>query len=311
MYHLRLYQPSDRSLWNAFLAKAKNATFLFHRDFMEYHSDRFTDHSLLIFQGEQLVGLLPATTKDEILYSHQGLTYGGIIVEQKCKLEAFLAIFDTVVSYAKAKFRSVYFKTLPAIYAQLPSDELLYALFLHNAKLVRRDTLSVIDYRNPLQISSKRHYEIQKGIKSGIQVAQKQDFTEFWNEVLIPNLKEKHGTLPVHSLDEITLLKSRFPKNIAQYNAYYKGQIVAGATLFITESVVHVQYISSNSLRSTTGALDYLFSYLIDFYKDKALYFDFGISNENQGRDLNNGLLFWKESFGARTITQDFYSLDL
>jgi hypothetical protein len=43
-------------------------------------------------------------------------------------------------------------------------------------------------------------------------------------------------------------------------------------------------------------------------FKNKR-FFDFGISNENQGRKLNNGLSYWKESFGASTIIQDFYEV--
>ena len=39
--------------------------------------------------------------------------------------------------------------------------------------------------------------------------------------------------------------------------------------------------------------------------------FDFGISNENQGKHINEGLNYWKEGFGARTITQDFYDINL
>ena len=37
----------------------------------------------------------------------------------------------------------------------------------------------------------------------------------------------------------------------------------------------------------------------------------FGTSNENQGKHINEGLNFWKEGFGARTITQDFHEIDL
>ena len=38
-------------------------------------------------------------------------------------------------------------------------------------------------------------------------------------------------------------------------------------------------------------------------------FFDFGISNEAQGRKLNQGLSYWKESFGASTIVHDFYEV--
>ena len=45
-----------------------------------------------------------------------------------------------------------------------------------------------------------------------------------------------------------------------------------------------------------------------DVYKNKK-FFDFGISNENEGKIINKGLLKWKESFGARAIVHDFYEV--
>jgi hypothetical protein len=39
-------------------------------------------------------------------------------------------------------------------------------------------------------------------------------------------------------------------------------------------------------------------------------FFDFGISNEAGGKKLNNGLSYWKESFGAGTIIHDFYEVE-
>ena len=47
---------------------------------------------------------------------------------------------------------------------------------------------------------------------NGLVVKEENDFTSFWNELLIPNLKERYNTKPVHSLFEITYLKSKFPK---------------------------------------------------------------------------------------------------
>ena len=81
-------------MWNDFVANAKNATFLFHRDFMEYHSDRFQDFSLLVLdEKENIKAILPANISANKVYSHQGLTYGGIVIDSKIKLEKFLSIY--------------------------------------------------------------------------------------------------------------------------------------------------------------------------------------------------------------------------
>ena len=82
-YTVKKYTENDYAIWNDFIEHAKNATFLFHRDFMEYHKDRFEDYSLLVFDGEKLVAVLPANKNGETLYSHQGLTYGGLVYSDK------------------------------------------------------------------------------------------------------------------------------------------------------------------------------------------------------------------------------------
>lgn len=310
-YSVRTYTSDDFDLWNGFIAKAKNSTFLFHRNFMEYHKDRFEDFSLLVFDDKKLVAVLPANKVGEELHSHQGLTYGGIVINEFIKLGEFVEMFESIYIFLKQHFTKVIFKEIPKIYNKNFSDELLYVLFLKNARLTRRDTLSVIDYQFDFEISQKRKYEIRKGEKHQLEIKESQNFSEFWNELLIPNLHEKYNTKPVHSLEDIILLHNFFSKNIRQFNAYFEGKIVAGTTVFETDNVVHIQYIASNELRNKTGGLDYLFDFLIKKYAAEKRYFDFGTSNENNGRTLNEGLLYWKESFGAKIVVQDFYELDL
>ena len=77
---------STRKAWDAFAAASRNGTFLFRRDFMEYHSDRFEDASLLIYDGNKLLGLLPANRSRRdaaTVESHGGLTYGGLLLGDK------------------------------------------------------------------------------------------------------------------------------------------------------------------------------------------------------------------------------------
>ena len=80
-------------------------------------------------------------------------------------------------------------------------------------------------------------------------------------------------------------------------------------TIFETKNVAHAQYIAGNADKGSLGSVDFLYHYLLtSVFKDKR-YFDFGISNENQGKNLNKGLSYWKESFGANTVIQDFYEV--
>ncbi len=310
-YTIRHYTVADFGLWNDFIANAKNASFLFHRNFMEYHKNRFEDYSLMVFEDTQLLAVLPANKIADQLHSHSGLTYGGIVIDENLKLQVFLEIFKEICEFLKPNFNKVFFKVIPSIYNTHFSDELLYALFLNHAKLIRRDTLAVIDNSIAPNISQKRKYEIRKGTKHHLEIRQTDDFSAFWNRILIPTLQEKHQAQPVHSLEEVQKLHQFFPNNIKQYDVYYEGEIVAGTTVFETDNVVHIQYIGSNNLRGKLGSVDYLFDYLIAKYASQKKYFDFGTSNEQQGRVLNEGLSYWKESFGAKPLVQDFYELDL
>lgn len=309
-YTVRLYQENDYGNWNAFIGQAKNATFLFHRDFMEYHNDRFLDYSLIVLDGEKWVAVLPANLVGNQVFSHQGLTYGGLVYNEKLKLASVIEIFKNILSFLNEnKIEKLQVKLIPSIYHQKPAEELNYALFLVEAHLIRRDSMAVIDLSKKLSIASGRKEGIVKGIKNNLEVKELDDFESFWNNVLIPNLDKKHQAKPVHTLEEITLLKSSFPENIRQFNVYENGIIVAGTTIFVSENVAHCQYISGKEDKNELGGLDLLFHHLItEVFKNKQ-FFDFGTSNENQGRKLNNGLSFWKESFGASTIVHDFYEV--
>lgn len=310
-YTVKKYQPEDYANWNAFVSNAKNATFLFHRDFMEYHKDRFEDFSLVILDGEKWVAILPANKSENQVFSHQGLTYGGFVIDKKIKQTVFLNVFQSVLEFLHSnQIEKIAIKMMPSIYFDFPSDELNYALFLVDAKLKRRDSLSVIDLKKDFEISSGRLEGVKKGKKLDLKIIEELTFDSFWDKILIPNLEKKHQAKPVHSLPEINFLHSKFPKNIRQFNVYQKDKILAGTTVFESKNVVHSQYISGNEDKNESGSLDFLHHHLItQIFKDKK-YFDFGISNEEDGRKLNKGLLFWKESFGARTVTQDFYEVE-
>ena len=310
-YTVRLYQENDFETWNAFIDKAKNATFLFNRNFMEYHKDRFTDYSLIVESDNKWVAVLPANLVENQVFSHQGLSYGGLIYGEKIKLAAVLEVFKTVLIFLfKNKVQVFQVKLMPSFYADFPSDELNYALFLAEAKLIRRDTHAIINLQKPFHITKGRMEGVAKANKHTLIVKEETNFELFWNQILIPNLAETHQAKPVHSLQEIQYLHERFPNNIRQFNVYDGDQLVAGTTIFETKNVAHAQYISGNEDKGKLGSVDFLYHHLITSVFHKKNIFDFGISNINEGKTLNGGLSFWKESFGAHIVTQDFYEVN-
>lgn len=307
------YSEKNKSLWDFFINESKNQSFLFKRDFMDYHADRFNDHSLMVYDDTNLVAVIPANIKNDQLISHQGLSYGGVLLHDKIRLSEIIDVIKAVLKYlSQNNIKKWVIKLIPRIYHSRPADELDWILFKLNSKLIRRDTALAIDNQaSHLSYQDRRKRSIKKAANKSIQI--KEGYVEiepFWTGVLVPNLLAKHGVDPVHSLDEIELLATRFPDNIQQYTIYLDGAIVAGCTMFLNRGVAHAQYISGTVIGRDAGCLDFLFDYLIREVYKKFDYFDFGICNEQDGLLINKGLLDWKEGFGARSIVHDFYEID-
>jgi Acetyltransferase (GNAT) domain len=305
------YDSRRKEAWDDFLAETKNSSFLFHRDYMDYHRDRFEDHSLLIFLRGHLVAVLPANrTSENELVSHQGLSYGGLVVHRDATLMEIMACFHALLRYLHSfRIEKLLYKEIPAFYNSLPGGEVAYCLFLVNARLYRRDCALVIPLGDRLPIQKRRRRQVRRAATSHASVAEENVFTPFWERVLVPRLAARYGVAPVHSVEEITLLASRFPENIKQFSVYCDGGIVAGATVYETPRIAHAQYIASTDQGRKIGALDFLFNWLIEERYRNKVCFDFGISNENEGRSLNFGLLDWKEGFGARCSAHNFYEI--
>ncbi len=310
-YEVIKYSPLFYDEWNEFVMTSKNGTFLFHRDFMDYHKDRFEDFSLMVYRNKKLIGVLPANKSENDIVSHQGLTYGGLLLQSNIKFDSVLKCFQEVLKYLEVNsFKVLKISVIPRIYYKLSSDEVLYFMSLLNAKLIKRETLSVVNQKLRLKFSKGRLEGYKRAVKYGLTIKEDDDFDSFWNEILIPNLKNKYNVSPVHSIAEIKLLKQKFPDYIKQYSIYHENKIVAGTTIFITKHVAHTQYISGNRNANKLGSLDMLFHHLINHVFIEKEYFDFGTSNKNEGKQINKGLQFWKEGFGARTVVQSFYEVN-
>ena len=298
--------------WNLFVAASKNGTFLFDRRFMDYHSDRFCDHSLLVYRDQRLYALLPANQKDDTLVSHGGLTYGGLVTDSRCSAKGVLDAFTAINEYLRQQgFQHVVYKAVPWIYHQLPAEEDLYALTsVCHARLTIRDISSAIIGDRKMRFSESRKSGIRKAHRQGLTVAESTDFATFW-QILNENLTGKYGVRPVHSVAELELLHSRFPEKIRLYMVFDGETPVGGTLLFLTPQVLHTQYISANAFGKQHGAIDLLFDHLINnTYKDYP-YIDFGKSTVSDSADLNEQLIFQKEGFGARAVCYDTYEYDL
>lgn len=312
MFEVVRYSAEQKAVWNQFVSNSKNGTFLFDRNYMDYHSDRFEDNSLMIYRKGKLYSLLPANKVGNILYSHQGLTYGGMIMNDKVTVSESVEMFKVVNAFLReCSFTKVVYKPVPFIYHQHLAQEDLYALFRTvHAKIAGRNISSTIIQSDKIKFIELRKSGVRKALANEVTVRLSSDLSAFW-EILDTNLKNKYGVAPVHSLSEMQLLQSRFPQNIKLYLTYKDDVALGGTLLYITKQVVHTQYISANLEGKELGALDLLFDHLINHEYTNYPYFDFGQSTEQMGNILNESLIFQKEGFGGRGMCYDIYEYDL
>ncbi len=310
MIHIKRYNAELKQVWDDFIETSKNGYFLFCRDYMDYHSDRYLDYSLLFYnENNQLLAIMPANIKDDHVYSHGGLTYGGIISDTSMKAAIMIELFEHLLLLLKEeKIKKLLYKAIPYIYHKFPSDEDLYAIFVNNGKLIRRDASSAIFLFNKIKVSQLRLRGIKKAKINNLAVKTSNDFASFF-EIVQQVLWSKYKLKPVHTHQEIELLSNKFPQNIKLFAAYDGDKMLAGVLVFESEVVAHCQYMANSAEGKELGALDLVIDHLISEYSGMKRYFSFGVSTENNGTFLNEGLINQKETFGARTIVHDFYEL--
>jgi Acetyltransferase (GNAT) domain len=311
MITVKKYEAEDKNRWDNFIELSKNGVFIFNRDYMEYHSDRFEDHSLMFFKNRKLVAVMPANMKKNSLNSHDGLTFGGIISNRKMTMTLMLEIFSQLKAYLKREsITKVLYKSIPHIYHSLPAEEDLYALKINRAKLIRRDISSTIYMGERIPYSRNKKRNLKNMKKTELKIVKSDKFENFMI-IEEKRLAEKYGVKPTHTGEEITLLASRFPNNIKLFTVEKDEEMYGGVIIFESKNVAHAQYQAATDDGLKLGGTDLIFDFLInDYYKDKR-YFDFGISTEKNGLYLNEGLISYKEQFGARAVVQDFYEFEI
>ncbi len=312
MFELRRYTPDRADEWNEFVARAKNGTFLFDRQYMDYHADRFEDYSLMFYRDGVLCALLPANESDATLYSHQGLTYGGLVMDYKLTAADTLQLFADLNSHLhRIGISRVVYKAIPWIYHQLPSEEDLYALTqVCGARLSVRELSTTIMLQRNIRWSRIRRRGVKRAEDAGIVVEVSKDFDAFW-PVLEANLLTNHQVHPVHTVDEMKLLHSRFPKHIVLYTATLNGEVIGGVVMYLTPQVAHAQYSSATPEGKRLGVLDAIYDRIMHQDLKDYPYFDFGKSTEDAGHILNEQLVFQKEGFGGRAVCYDTYEWNL
>lgn len=302
------YAAEHRDAWNSLVRGAKNGLFLFDRDYLEYHSDRFTDMSTIAFANGEPAALLPASFDERtgLATSHGGLTFGGVILPRSVRGETALTLINTCVDALRDQGATeLLVRSLPSYLSRRPAGEVDYALWRRGFALVRRDLSSVIPLRDSIALNSSKKQAVAKADKAGliVETGSLAQFHSLLNNVL----QTRYGVDAIHSLAELELLSGRFPRQIFLRSVSRDGVMLAGALVYRYPTAWHTQYMAASEEGRDVGALDRVIASAIEeATNDGAEWFSFGISTTDEGRALNEGLLWQKESFGARSVAHDF-----
>ncbi|MBP5688829.1 MAG: GNAT family N-acetyltransferase [Muribaculaceae bacterium] len=314
MIKIEKYSPQSKQEWDDAVRNSRNGTFLHLRDYMDYHSDRFADFSLVARDGDKIVAVLPACREGEKLYSHRGLTYGSWLVPLRhFDVTTMLEVWDAAMQFFQDEgIAEIIYKPVPHIYHRYPCEEDLYAIFRAGGVLAESNISTTIDLDEPLPFDRGNKRNVNLAVKSGVEVTESSNWQGYW-DMLDGLLIEKYGKHPVHSLDEIMLLHSRFPENIKLYTAMLGDEILAGVVMYYCgNEVAHCQYIASTEHGRELKALTLLFDCLIKETSQAGYrYFDFGISTENGGLYLNEGLVRQKCRLGGRGVVYNTFKISV
>ena len=314
MITISRFSEEKSELWNEFNKQSKNYLIMFDRNYMDYHKDRFKDHSLLFYDENILVALLPMSEHGDELISHGGLTYGGFITDTRMKQHIMMDCFAELIKYARESgFKSIRYKCIPHIYHSQPAEEDRFALFANGARLDTVDVSTYVNLTSLLKMPKGRKAQISRAKREGVVIEELTELEDFKAFIDLENkvLLEHHGVHAVHTGEELKLLHDRFPENIHLFASKKNENMIAGTVVYEYDQVVHTQYMAANDEARTIGALDLAVATVINKYKETKKWIDFGISTEHGKIYLNEGLCSQKEGFGGRTGVYEIWELTI
>lgn len=314
MITIKRYQDDCQAEWDAFNQTAKNRLFMFDRNYMDYHRDRFQDHSLMFYDEGELVALLPACEADGVLLSHGGLTYGGFLTNTGMKQHTMNDCMEALAAYGREQgWSGIVYKLIPHIYHSQPAEEDRYALYANGGKLVTVDASTYVSLEAPLKMPKGRKAQVSRAKREGVTIEVRTGAEDYETFIALENevLQARHDTRAVHTGAELKLLHDRFPENIHLFAAMKDGKMIAGTVVFEYDSAVHTQYMAANEEARQIGALDLAVATVLEKYRETKRWLDFGISTEHGRIFLNEGLIAQKEGFGGRTGVYEIWELKL
>ncbi|MDQ2960484.1 MAG: GNAT family N-acetyltransferase [Candidatus Dormibacteraeota bacterium] len=313
----RPFGSGHASAWDDLVRRSTTGTLLHTRRYLSYHADRYEDRSMVIYDAaDRIVAVFPAARDLDdptMVVSHPGITYGGLVSEDRLNAESVVEALELVVrAYRATGFQRLVYKAVPTIFHRRVQGSDVHALFRAGAAWTRSELAAFVDVNHRGHVSRGRSSAIRKALRSGIELSSgPAELAAFW-PVLTSVLRQRHGAVPTHSRDEMEHLAALFPAEIECLVARDRGTVLAGAVVYVTPVSLHTQYLASSPQGRTASALDLVVEGIIDRASALAKrYVSLGTSAGKGGLGLNPGLHEYKLSFGACTTTFDWYTVPI
>jgi hypothetical protein len=297
------YEMSRRQQWDTGIANARNGHFMFRRGYMEYHGDRFEDSSYLLLRGSKLVALLPAHRRDDELLSHRGLSFGGWIVAPSCLHQDLRAGFALLDKEMKGSgLRRLVYMPMPYPYHVGPCGDDLFLLSRLGAECIQTRLGAFLANSEKVARNSEfRRRLVRAAEEYPLKFEETDDVERFW-QYLTAFLMDRHAAAPVHSADEMRLLRDQFPASIRLIVGRRGGDWVVGKAIFLSRQVLRFQYgfWRLSEPRAQLGFRS--FEWLREHPELKRPWLDLGTSMDPVSGELMDSLHLYKEIYGARGV---------
>ena len=328
MYEIVAYSEKHEEIWDKFVMEdSVNGTFLQTRRFLNYHpAERFVDASIMLYDKGKIVSVCPACTViengEKVFFSHKGSTFGGLIINRKYyHAEKVLQVIELLNSYLKDNgYKKCVLKITPDLFARESNSLLQYCLqnknyqsYMELNTYIDLDAISgnIIDY---FDRNKKRNIEKCEAHSLTFRRLVTDKEIEDFYKLLTKNL-EKYNLKPIHTVDEIKEFKNnRLTNETEFYGVFREEEQIAGGMMFVFKqtNVIHAQNLSADYTFTEYSPITYLYYKVIEQAKKTGYSkLSWGISTENQGKDLNMTLVRNKESYGSKYSLNTIYYKNL
>ena len=300
------YNDDYEKIWDNFIDNGIFGTIYHTRKFINYHpKDRFQDESILIFNNDDVICILPCCKKGDKYFSYTGSTFGGpVFLKKYFKIKYLISIINKIFDYYD---NQIEFRLANNIYFEESSFILQYLL---SRKLNLKPELSWYintDSNFINNITNKRNRQnLDKLIKNNSITPyitnNENDYIEY-HKILNEMLKSNHDSKSTHTLEEFLLLKNILQEKQELYIVKEDNVILGGVYVIkVTKQCWYTFYISRNiNFNNSSVYLIYIMYQISNnAKKNNVKYLDYGICTEEQGSIINEGLANFKEdSFGG------------